>query len=150
MTNRIIRYQGAIIRDHHLLLIKEHERATGQFRWFFPSGGIEDGETPEKCVRREMKEETDLDVEVIGLLLDGSEVQKVGPYQRHLTYLCQPVGGEAKPGFEPVGKEEGHFTIVGLAWFDLRSEANWDPLMISDRITYLFLYLVRKKLGYLN
>jgi 8-oxo-dGTP pyrophosphatase MutT (NUDIX family) len=149
ITERLIRYQGAIVKDHHLLLIKEQERATGRMAWFFPGGGMEEGETPEECVRREMKEETGLGVEVQGLLLDGPEVWKEGPYQRHLTYLCKPVNGEAKPGFEPVGKEEGHFTIVGLEWFDLRDEAGWEPTVISDHIAYLFLHLVRKKLGYL-
>jgi 8-oxo-dGTP pyrophosphatase MutT (NUDIX family) len=138
------------MKGHCLLLIKEQERATGRFTWFFPGGGMEVGETPEECVQREMKEETSLDVEVQGLLLDGPEVDKASPYQRHLTYLCKPVNGEAKPGYEPVGKEEGHFTIIGLEWFDLRDETGWDPTIISDHVTYLYLHLVRKKLGYLT
>jgi ADP-ribose pyrophosphatase YjhB (NUDIX family) len=123
VTEWLIRYQGANIKDHRLLLIKEQERATGRMTWFFPGSGREDGETPEECIQRGMKEETGLDVEVQGILLDGPEVWKESPYQRHLTYLCHPISGEAKPGFEPVGKEESHFTIIGLEWFDLRDEA---------------------------
>ena len=150
VTERLIRYQGAIIKDHRLLLVKEQERATGRFAWFFPGGGREDGETPEECVQREMKEETGLDVEVQRLLLDGPEVDKASPYRQHLTYLCKLVSGEAKPGFEPVDKVENHFTIIGLEWFDLRDEAGWEPTVISDYVAYLLLHLVRKKLGYLS
>jgi len=148
MFPRHTRYQGAIIRDHYLLLIKERENATGRSFWFFPGGGMEEGETAEECVRREMKEETGLDVEVKSLLLDGPELNKESPYQRHLTYLCGLLSSDAKPGPDPEKKEEGHFTIVDLAWFDLTNEANWDLLAVSDYRTYYFLQLVRKKLDY--
>jgi 8-oxo-dGTP pyrophosphatase MutT (NUDIX family) len=35
-----------------------------------PGGGIDSGETEEECVRREMQEETNLDVRVISLLVN--------------------------------------------------------------------------------
>ncbi|MUV38808.1 Glycerol-1-phosphatase [Lentibacillus sp. JNUCC-1] len=40
-------------------------RAFGSDEWAVPSGGIEEGETPECCCIREVKEETGYDVEVI-------------------------------------------------------------------------------------
>ena len=98
--NRIIRYQGAVIRDDHMLLIKHREYASGRDYWVIPGGGREDGETEQECVRREMKEETHLDVKVEQLLLD--EHSRPGDiYQRLKTYLCIAMAGEAYPGHEP-------------------------------------------------
>ena len=146
MLTRHTRYQGAIVRDHYLLLIKERENATGRVFWFFPGGGMEEGETAEECVRREMKEETGLDVKVKGLLLDGPELDKESPYKQHLTYLCEVIGGESRLEEQ----DEGHFSIVDLAWFDLTSEAKWDPIAAVDYKAYYFLQLVRKKLGFVT
>ena len=52
---RITRYQGAIIQDHHILLIKQSEPASGRSYWLIPGGGIEPDETEEVCVQREMQ-----------------------------------------------------------------------------------------------
>ena len=52
----ITRYQGAIIKDHHILLIKQTEHASGRSYWLIPGGGIEPGETEEVCVQREVLE----------------------------------------------------------------------------------------------
>jgi 8-oxo-dGTP diphosphatase len=63
--NRYTRYQGAIVRNHSILLIRQRENESGRSYWILPGGGIEPGETEEDCVRREMKEETNLDVRVV-------------------------------------------------------------------------------------
>ena len=59
---RITRYQGAIIRDHHLLLIKQTEHASGRSYWLLPGGGLEFGETLEQGLVRELQEEAGLTV----------------------------------------------------------------------------------------
>ena len=56
------RYQGVIIWDHQILLLKQIEHASGRSYWQIPGGGIEPDETEEQCVQREMREETGLDV----------------------------------------------------------------------------------------
>ncbi len=68
---RDIRYQGAILRDDLILLIKHREHATGHSYWLLPGGGREDKESEENCIRREMREETHLSVKVERLLLSG-------------------------------------------------------------------------------
>jgi 8-oxo-dGTP pyrophosphatase MutT (NUDIX family) len=152
--NRHTRYQGAIVRNHSILLIKQRVFPIGRIVWLFPGGNIEPGETEEECVRREMKEETSLDVRVVSLLLDGSpQSGDRTTYYRMKTYLCEPTTGEASPGIEPEYdpkvKAAGPPDIVEVRWFDLRSEATWDPVLVNDPIIYLPLQQVRKKLGYL-
>ncbi len=78
--SRKIRYQGAIINDHQILLVRHAEHVSGRSYWIIPGGGIEAGETEEECVQREMLEETNLRVEVERLLLDEEGIRG-GIYQ---------------------------------------------------------------------
>lgn len=68
MQRRDIRYQAAVLRDHYVLLLKVFDRAGGVEFWLFPGGGREPGESVEDCLRRELREETHLEVEVSSLL----------------------------------------------------------------------------------
>ena len=100
--SRTTRYQAAIMRDHEILLIKHQEHHKGRAYWLLPGGGIEAGETEHQCVQREVREETNLEVKVIQLLLDEPPPHEdQGGYQRFKTYLCHPRTAPASPGFEP-------------------------------------------------
>jgi 8-oxo-dGTP pyrophosphatase MutT (NUDIX family) len=143
---RTARYQGAIIQNHHILLIKHHHHDDGSEYWVIPGGGREPGETEEECVQREMKEETHLDVRIERLLLDV-QINPGSAYRRK-TYLCTPVAGEARPGNEPEPDAAQLYAISEVAWFDLRDETAWDPLVAGDPITYPQLQRIRAALGY--
>jgi 8-oxo-dGTP pyrophosphatase MutT (NUDIX family) len=108
---------------------------------------MEPVETGEECVRREMKEETNLYVKVIALLMDEPDYPG-GTYQRLKTYLCEPLKGEASPGFEPEPDAASVYGIVEVKWFDLQSEANWGPEITDDPITYPQLKNIRRILSY--
>ena len=144
---RIIRYQGAVIRDDHILLIKHHEYETGHDYWVIPGGGRDDGETEEECVRREMKEETNLDVAVKQLLLD-LPARPGHVYQRFKTYLCLPMAGEPSPGHEPEFAAGERYAITEVRWFDLRDETTWDEQVVSNPFTYPSLLKIQEILGY--
>ena len=67
---RHTRYQGAIIKEDQILLIKHTEHESGRSFWVIPGGGREAGETELACVAREMWEETNLVVRVERLLVE--------------------------------------------------------------------------------
>ena len=144
---RHTRYQGAIINNHRILLIKHREYKTGRSYWVIPGGGMEPGETEEESVRREMKEETNLDVQVMSLLMDEPDYPG-GTYQRLKTYLCAPLKGEASPGFEPEPETARIYGIVEAKWFDLQSETYWGNELVNDPITYPQLARLRRISGY--
>ncbi len=144
---RIIRYQGAIVQDDKILLIRHRQHDTGESYWLFPGGGIEEGESEEACVEREMWEETNLRVSADRLLLD-EPAQPGGVYQRHRTFLCSVVSGTAAPGYEPEEDAAAAYGIVEVGWFDLRDESGWPALAKSDSITYPQLLSAQKALGF--
>ncbi len=144
---RSIRYQGAIIRDHHVLLLKQTEHASGCSYWQIPGGGIEPGETEEQCVQREMLEETGLSVQVDSLLLD--EPSTPGAiYQRWKTYRCSILAGEARPGAEPEAAYADAYSFTEVGWFDLRHPATWNAQLRVSPFVYSWLQRIQGALGY--
>ena len=55
---------GVLVRNGKIFIAqrKANKRLPG--KWEFPGGKIEQGETPEKCLARELAEELNIDVEV--------------------------------------------------------------------------------------
>jgi ADP-ribose pyrophosphatase YjhB (NUDIX family) len=145
--SRAVRYQGAIIRDDHILLIRHCEHATGHSYWLLPGGGREAGETEEACVRREMLEETNLQVTVERLLLDETGIP-LGAYKRLKTYLCRVAAGDAQPGYEPEVEAARQYSIAEVRWFDLRHPDEWDPQLKVGSFTHSLLQRIRAVLGY--
>jgi 8-oxo-dGTP diphosphatase len=144
---RTTRYQGAIVRDHQILLIMHTEHARGRSYWVIPGGGIEPDESEELCVQREMAEETCLRVQVQALLLDEPGIPG-GVYQRRKTYLCAIIDGEPRPGYEPEEDASSQYGITEVAWFDLRQADTWGDLLVNDPITYPMLRRIQGALGY--
>ncbi len=88
---------GVIIQDNKIVLIKRgFEPFKGQ--WAVPGGRIEDNETAEQCLVREMKEETNLDVVPLKLISVYSDPQRDPRGIIVASYLCKVVGGELKAG----------------------------------------------------
>lgn len=53
-----------LIRDGNVLIAKRKPGKRLASFWEFPGGKIEEGETPEECLKREMKEELGIDINV--------------------------------------------------------------------------------------
>jgi mutator protein MutT len=90
----LVECAGAVVRDQHgrLLLVRRgHPPAEG--RWSLPGGRVEPGETPAQAARREVREETGLEVE-IGRLLASVEL---GPYLVH-DFAGVVLGGTLRSG----------------------------------------------------
>ena len=78
---------SALLFDEHRVLLA-HRRDIDW--WNLPGGGMELGETVEEAVKREVREETGLEVEVEQLVGVYSKPQK---QEVVLTFLCRKVGG---------------------------------------------------------
>ncbi len=140
-----VRCQGAILRDGRILLIQQRHFEDGRTYWLLPGGGMEPGETEEECVRREMREETCLEVSVVRLLTVDPD--PIGYYETLNTYLCSVTGGDETPGYEPEPEAAAKYCISEVGWFDLADISGWDPLILCDAITYPLLLQIRTALG---
>jgi 8-oxo-dGTP diphosphatase len=71
----IVKVTAAILaKDNKIIIAKRGPDDRLAHKWEFPGGKIEINETPEQCLKREMKEEFDIDV-FVGEYL-GSSVYK--------------------------------------------------------------------------
>ena len=144
---RTTRYQAAIMRDDEILLIKHQEHKTEQVYWLLPGGGMGDGETETQCIQREVREETNLKVKIVGLLLDEvPHHEDERTYQRFKTYLCYPITTQAFPGYEPEPDVAALYAITDVGWYNINDETTWDEVIINDQITAPLLRRIRKAL----
>lgn len=99
---------GLLIENGKILLIK---RARDPFKgmWAIPGGRIEDNETAEQCLVREMKEETGLDIEPIKMTGLYSEPSRDPRLIIAAAYLVKKLGGEVMAG-DDAGEAK---------WFDI-------------------------------
>lgn len=86
-----IRVTGILIEDDKILLVKQ--KVSDKRNWSLPGGKLEQGETLEQGIIREMKEETGLDTEIIKLLYI-CDVGTTNNTLLHITFLLKRVSGE--------------------------------------------------------
>ncbi|MCX4966315.1 NUDIX hydrolase [Streptomyces sp. NBC_00654] len=80
---------GIVIEDDRLLLLNQD--TDGPRSWSLPGGKVEDGETLEEALVREMREETGAEIEVGRLLY---LCDNINAHVVHITFEARRVGGE--------------------------------------------------------
>jgi 8-oxo-dGTP diphosphatase len=92
----IIVTAGVIIEQGRVLVTQRKEDSHQGLLWEFPGGKVKEGEEPREALRRELKEELDIEVEV-GMIFEAV----YHPYPKYpillLAYHCRIEKGVLKP-----------------------------------------------------
>ncbi len=101
MPTRFHVHVDAIVRRGDEILIMKRAMGAMSGAWYFPGGQLEEDESPEEGVRREIREETGLDVGNLRLFRVWRYRQDESTPAVGITFLC-----DVPPGTEPQINEE--------------------------------------------
>ena len=92
MENKTIRVVAAVIRDGNRIFATQ--RGYGKYKdgWEFPGGKIEDSETPQQALAREIREELDTEIRV-GELIETVEYDYPDFHLSMDCFWCSVVKG---------------------------------------------------------
>jgi 8-oxo-dGTP diphosphatase len=119
-TQPIVGVGAVIIRDGKILLVKRGSEP-GRNKWSIPGGIVELGEKVHETTVREVKEESNLEVEVHGLIdvVDNLESDEEGKLRYHfviLDFLVHLIGGSLKAGSD----------VLDVRWVSLTEVEKYD------------------------
>jgi ADP-ribose pyrophosphatase YjhB (NUDIX family) len=123
--------RGIVIRDGRILLMERWRDGLHYFS--IPGGEIEPGETPEATVRRELAEETSVDVTVGRLLYEMHDPEG----HHHAVYECEWQSGEPAMSADAPENDHGEHN---------RFEPKWVPIEQLSGIPFLYWAPVGKQL----
>ena len=104
------RAASIIVEDGRVLLI---HRIKGEREYYvLPGGSVEKGESREQACRRETKEETGLDIRIVGRFLTFTNAGREEAY-----FLAERTGGELELG-EPERSRRSPSNRYALEWVD--------------------------------
>jgi 8-oxo-dGTP diphosphatase len=127
---------GVIAEGGRILVLKRAARMPYRpGHWDLPGGHLSHNETIEACLRREVAEETGLEVEILRMI--GLNQANDGPYVQ-IIYACKPSGENRSIRL----RENEH---VEARWVEPRLLGQFDPL-----IPYLAAVLSRGMIDYVT
>jgi 8-oxo-dGTP diphosphatase len=119
---------GVVIRDGRALLIKRGSEPLKD-QWSIPGGTLELGESIQEGVRRELLEETGIEVRVGELIevFDRIFRDAAGEIQYHFVivdYLCEAINGEARAASD----------VTNVAWVNEEDLWNYKLSEAATRV----------------
>lgn len=93
MKREVFVVAGAIVKDGKVFAAQRGNKGKTAFKFEFPGGKIEPGETPEQALARELREELSINVEVHELIT--AIIDEYEDVILHIdTYRCSLISGE--------------------------------------------------------
>ncbi len=116
LSNKVV--AAFILKDSKFLIAKRKEG------WEFPGGKVKRGEEEKEALKREIKEELGIEIEVENLIYEEKEKVKDKEYKFYF-YKVKILAGEPKP------KEH-----LDLKWISYDEFKNFKFLKVDERFLY--------------
>lgn len=126
---------GVIIKDNKVLLVKRGS-PPGVGEWAIPGGRINYDEDAVGCLKREMKEETNLEVEPLAFVGVYSDPKREPRQVITAAYLCKIKGGEVKHGDDAADAQWFSLTAMPKLWADHGKIMNDALLLLKKKIIF--------------
>jgi XTP/dITP diphosphohydrolase len=128
--SQVICAAGIIVKDRKMLMTKRRDlRPAFNNKWEFPGGGVENGETFDETLYREVKEETGYTIQKIEQLPDiftATTINSKENYQVHLFIsVCKIKSGK----FNPADAE-----TCGHGWFTYKQALKMPMLPLNKKV----------------
>ena len=111
------RATGIVLRDNKIMFMQQ--MVSGKLRHIFVGGGIEENETPEQAVLRELKEEANVDGKVIygPVYIPSKELN-------HEYFFLLSINDDQMPmlGYDPEIPKDEEQVLKGVVWRDIDKE----------------------------
>jgi 8-oxo-dGTP diphosphatase len=120
----IVAVGAVILRDGQVVLVRR-SRPPRLHEWSIPGGKVEWGESVEQALRREIREETGLEIEPLGLIdvVDAVIRDDSGAVDRHyvlIDFAARPLSGTLQAGDDV--SEAVWVSLDGLNGYPMWSE----------------------------
>lgn len=123
-----------VVKDRGRYALVEERESAEETSWYLPAGGVHHGEDFAAAAIRETREESGLDVELLGILgmdqrisLDGSATKI------RVVFLARPVGGSLKQQEDAESVRAKWFEPAEIAGLRLRSPEVTDWVDAAER-----------------
>ncbi|MAF39554.1 MAG: hypothetical protein CL696_11875 [Chloroflexi bacterium] len=113
---------GAVVNDGRLLLVRRASRR-GRGNWQIPGGFVEQDETMELAVVREVEEEAGVKTTVQGVLGIRNRYDEEGGNSLYIVLLLSPQSGEPNADMKEVDRA-GYFTLAEIQALEQISQVN--------------------------
>ena len=113
---------GAVVNDGRLLLVRRASRR-GRGNWQIPGGFVEQDETMELAVVREVEEEAGVKTTVQGVLGIRNRYDEEGGNSLYIVLLLSPQSSEPNADMKEVDRA-GYFTLAEIQALEQISQVN--------------------------
>lgn len=134
--------RAIILKDDKILMVKSN---TGDYK--FPGGGVENGESPEETLRREVTEETGYILDEVkdemGIIIERNRRKKKGYSLFEMTshyYFCDVTNKKVEQNLDKYEEELGFFPI----WISLDNAIKENELIIEEGKSNINPWIVRE------